>query len=568
MISLFIKFFFYRVRTGIRSLKYQTIGKISTIVVGIVLFALVGVVLYRVGVGGLSFIKSFTLYEDAFSLYVYEIYFAILFYIISFSSVLFLVFTLFRSSREDWIMTTPKYRITPIFYIVKTFLNSLIPILVLSIPMVLAIWRVSEMGFAKTILMLADILLLLVNGIFFGTGLVFIFSKLLYFISSKIKIKVVNLVTVFVMCAIVLGIEGILGWGRAFPKDFYTFWQVPAGQVEDFDVSIISDRFSYFQSHPTALLIHHLENGNMDGAVTSIIRNISFVLVSGLVVLLVSRNFSPVWQSLREGNSIAQTKSNGTRTIFKGRFPRIFRGKIGALFEKELLIRVRNFKDISWIGFIFSLWLMYSLINIGLKFALQKFHVQGEEVPNSVYALQVAVGIYFVTAFVLRFVFPSFSAERKTSWIFGTAPLNLVKVMFSKLLFFGSLFLLMGLTVSTINFVVFEVTIWEISLFLIILTVSVSLITTFGMFMGIAFPNFDSDNPEVLGTTIPGIFFTLASVLYGALGAYLLYVYMQGGLVVWILFYILASVVLFVLFIVMTPVYLREFEFTKRNFLA
>ena len=44
--------------------------------------------------------------------------------------------------------------------------------------------------------------------------------------------------------------------------------------------------------------------------------------------------------------------------------------------------------------------------------------------PDFVYALILAIGLYFISALALRFVFPTFSAERKVAWILGVAPVS------------------------------------------------------------------------------------------------------------------------------------------------
>jgi len=169
---------------------------------------------------------------------------------------------------------------------------------------------------------------------------------------------------------------------------------------------------------------------------------------------------------------------------------------------------------------------------------------------------------------VLRFVLPSFSTEAKTSWIIGTSPIRLKNVMISKLLFFTSLFLIFAVAISLFNFWIFDPGRLEAFVYVLIFCATVVVITMLGLFIGFVFPNFESEDPEVLGTSVPGLLFTLSSVLYGALGAFVYYLHLQNGNMLIVFTYLLASLLLFGVLLLLSPKYLKKLEFAESEYIA
>jgi hypothetical protein len=133
------------------------------------------------------------------------------------------------------------------------------------------------------------------------------------------------------------------------------------------------------------------------------------------------------------------------------------------------------------------------------------------------------IAIYFICSFTLRFVFPSFSVERKTKWILGSAPLSFKKIFMGKYVFYTSLFVFLGLLMnyvtSSLLKLSFTYTLYTMSLF----AVTVIGVVTIGLFLGALYPSRDTDDPEVISTTMPGLFFTALSLLYGSLSSWILY---------------------------------------------
>jgi hypothetical protein len=81
----------------------------------------------------------------------------------------------------------------------------------------------------------------------------------------------------------------------------------------------------------------------------------------------------------------------------------------------------------------------------------------------------------------------------------------------------------MGILMNYINSVVlgvsFTTALYSMSLFI----ATITCIVTLGLSMGALFPNKDSDDPEVITTSMSGLFFTAIALIIGSLSTYTLY---------------------------------------------
>ena len=560
--------FKYNFRSGSRYLNSQTVGKAITVFTGALLALLVGIGLYRFGVVGLRYIQGYILYKDAFTLYLYELYLAVIFYITSFGSLMFLLFTLLKSSNDNWILVTPKFTTLPWYYFGKITASTMTTISILAIPLLLAIYTVFNISIPSAILMFFIVIVFILTGILFSMVLVFGSSKILYYLSKNGKL--LSLGKVLIISIIVLVGLLVIGWQRAIPKDIVEFWQIPITDVRQFNTDIVKERFVGFPSHYPATYLYSLQKGDSEEAITSFAVSYGILSVMFVLFMLAKTNFLPIWQKLQEGSFEARAKLRNGRFIISKKFPVILKSPIGALFEKEFLVIVRDLKNITWIGFVFSLWLIYTGINLLIKRAIDHYDLGINDITEAyaIYALQISIGIYFITAFVLRFVFPSFSTERKTSWIIGTSPVNLKNILYSKFFFFSTVLVIVGFVISIFNFQIFKPELLDTFIYVMVFLTTVITITLQGLFLGIVFPNFESDDPEVLGTSVPGIILTLLGILYGAIGSVIIYTYLQTGNLLYILAFEGLSALIIVVTLKLTPKYLKRIEFAENMLIA
>ena len=74
-------------------------------------------------------------------------------------------------------------------------------------------------------------------------------------------------------------------------------------------------------------------------------------------------------------------------------------------------------------------------------------------------------------------------------------------------------------------------------------------LTTLGLALGAKYPNQETDDPEQLSTSMPGIGFILAALIYGLVGAYALSYFASTGSVVLYVLFVFVSVLLTLLFV-------------------
>jgi hypothetical protein len=70
---------------------------------------------------------------------------------------------------------------------------------------------------------------------------------------------------------------------------------------------------------------------------------------------------------------------------------------------------------------------------------------------------------------------------------------------------------------------------------------AVIFIVTLGLSLGALFPSLESDDPEVISTSMSGLFCTALSLIYGALSALVLYVTVTQEMVVLLLGFVLMT---------------------------
>lgn len=165
----------------------------------------------------------------------------------------------------------------------------------------------------------------------------------------------------------------------------------------------------------------------------------------------------------------------------------------------------------------------------------------------------------------MRFALPSFSTEQKTAWIIASAPVDLGKLFWSKFWFYSAIFLALGLGVSVLNFSLLGLSFASIGISIFLFAIAIIFVTTLGLALGAIFPNFDTDDPQALSTSLPGLAFTLGSLGYGAIGAVLLYNSAIIGSVVYLVWFLILSLATIAILLYKAPNAIRNIEFI-RNF--
>lgn len=535
----------------------RTVAKSLAAIAFIFLLSAVGYGVYLYTRLGLSYIND-TPDQGNVLLFLYEAFYGVLFYIISFGGALTYFYTVFKKPSNNWIVASPHFKTLIVYYFVRILLVSLLPILVFSIPTLLAAHTIFDVSFGEIGILLIENILLMVAAI--GSSIVILLFSAI--ILNTLRIKNRNPLSptslLIFVCVIYLGFL-IGAWFTAIPDNFIEFWGINTIGGEPFPLELVQQRFSWLPTHITAQMLFTLQHESV-GMVFDLIAYRVFGISAVLVlVFLTNRAFLPIWLKLQEGSFIAQPrsqKSNREPHVF----PMILKSQIGLLIEKEILVAVRNTREVIWLVFLTSIWVLY----IGFNFIfLQNIGESDIPTPNveyALYSIQILIGIYFITALTLRFVFPSFSREQRTSWVLLSAPVNLKKQFYGKLYAFLAVFCLLAFILSGINLSAFRISQLDTIIFIIIILTSASTVVTFGLSMGIIFPQFNSDNPEDLSTSIPGMFFTFLSIIIGGVGAFVFYLYLQSGETTGLILFELMMLVFSIGLARITPDFLRIFE--------
>lgn len=105
------------------------------------------------------------------------------------------------------------------------------------------------------------------------------------------------------------------------------------------------------------------------------------------------------------------------------------------------------------------------------------------------------------------------------SWVIESAPLNRAKIFLARIGFYVPLLVLLGLLFSLLNTFIITLAPFQSLLVLGVVGLASATVTLYGLALGALFPNFETDDPEFLSTSLPGLTFIFTSVLYGGCSA-------------------------------------------------
>lgn len=549
MIRLYLKFELQKI------VSYFKTGKLAkTITAGlfIVVFVCVGVGLYYFFLSGFRYV-NFSVEKEIqlpLTLFIYELFLLVMAGVIIFGAVVSGIFSLFKGQYDNWVISSPSYKLLPKIVLVRSLLTSSWPLFVMFLPLVLAFNKIYHLGAVPLFFLLFSvvILLLLLNAL---SLLAILLVSALYYQVSKIvksiRFTFTGLVTLLFLIVLLI-ISKI--WSVVSDIDLVKIFR-----ADNIDVNVTLDHISnHFYLSPTHTLALEVINWQEKLPGAALTNFFFLVIIACTLVILwwkVSSLFYPLWQKFQEGSShLVDTevisKNNSKAYYFTGN-PTV------ALFKKEALVTSRNMRGVMWFLFLFGLWLAQVGTNIILSNNIIRHQTDVSEKLAIFQALQFIIATYFICSFALRFVFPSFSVEKKTAWIIGTAPLSFKKLFYSKYLFYTAFFVSLGTLMSYVNVRIlnldFTHSLYSMSLFI----TTVVFIVTLALTLGAVFPSKDTDDPEAISTSMSGLFFTALALIYGALSAGVLYLTLTQHSSYFITLFIPFTCILVVMLLRTTP---------------
>jgi Putative ATP-binding cassette len=549
MLSLFLKF---EVGKWGKYIRTRTLAKTITMFLFVLVFLFVAVGIYGFFISGFRYIQFEAIAEiqNALNLFLYEVFLIILAGIGMFSALVSGIFNLFRGGNNTWVLGSSGYRFFPKMVFIKSFFSAMFPLLIMFIPAILALTKVYHLGIIPCVALIISVIFFstflnaLVLLVILGTGYA------LYYLAKHthvVHLTLKNLILALFTC---IGVGLISTWKMIANVDLVHLFRAEDVSAA-LTTSTIGDHFMFLPTHPFALEILNWQVGDSGSALVNI--SILGVLALGGVVLwwLMSPFFYPVWQVLQEGNSTGSLEGSQKRTLSK---PYYFSGGVVfALFKKEALISSRNWKGVLWFIFLALIWLVQIGANVIMGHNIQKYQPDVSQKTILLQVIQFIIAIYFISSFTLRFVFPSFSVEKKTAWILGSAPLSFKKLFFGKYFFYTFFFVTLGFVMNSINTGVLGLSFMHALYATLLFVTAIIFVVTLGLSLGALFPSTETDDPETISTSMPGLFFTALALMYGALADLVLYTALKQERSVWIVFFVIISLLITALFLFKVP---------------
>lgn len=518
MLSLFFRFELEKVT---RYFKTKTTAKVITSLLFLFVFSIVGLGIYGFFVSGLRYvsIESGPDIEQAITLFLYEVFFLMLAGVIVISALLSSLFTLFRGENNNWLIASPSYKLFPKVVFFRSVLASSLPSLIMFVPTVFAFEKIYNVGLLAQSTMILSMFLLLLLLCAITLCLIVIVGSFYYTLSQKFKKIVFSFKGLLLSISVPIILIMISAWKAISTIDLAELFK-----AENTDATLsattIGSHFILLPTHPFALQIVSFQSGEVLSAFNYFFVLLALTVLAVILWWIISPRYYPLWQRFQEGITPVIDSEN-TKEIKNGYT--FSGGQLSVLLKKELLVTSRNFKGVLWFLFLFSIWLLQIGISTLLDNNVQRQAVDVSTKVAVLQALQFVISVYFIASFSLRFAFPSFSTEKKTAWILGSAPLSFKRIFLGKYAFFALFFVAIGVVMSYVNTLALKLTLENGLLTSVLLASMTALIVAFALSLGALFPNTESDDPEAATTSIGGLFFTGVSLSYGSFGGYVLY---------------------------------------------
>lgn len=541
MLAVFFRYAVGRVRRYFARERAARIITLGAFVVVLGFFAFEMYVAFRYGFRAIA---RNAFLEEALLLYVIELFALVSFLLLAASALMSGLWALFRPNSDMTLMASPRYTLKPWLAFGRVFLLASWPLFLVMLPAFGALGETYRMSIGGATIAIGAMLAMTATAILFSF-ITIIFLAHVLLVAGRIAHKaLLSRGTLAVLALVTYGIFLAAVADRFASMSLVRFFQA---RILEVDVPHLEPIFSMFRtlpSHPAAEVLFRTATGNIAEAVVPLA--VLAVMLAALLgmLLALSRSFLPLWQALHE-------RARGGLFVGKpalsGMLARV-QGAGMALVAKEAIAFARNGKGMLWLFFIFLIW----LIEVGASQILAR-HLEDERVAAGgggiVEMIALATIIYFASIIVLRFVFPSFSSERSTAWVIRSAPVDLFRSYVAKFVFFSIVTSLLAFFFALLNLSVAGITSFMTSALLYFyVIIAACFVAAFGLSLGAMFPNTETDDPELLSTTLPGLAFIGGVILYGAVASVLFRSTLSSGISS--LFVFLALSLLFTAFLI------------------
>ncbi len=537
-------------RNGFRRyFHHNTLAKSLTLAAFLFVIGGFSVIVHEGFYYGFKYILRDAFFGEAISIYIIELFLLVSSFLMFTSALVSGVVALYRDGGEGAVMASPSYALKPRLVLLRMFASSLWPLMVVIVPALLAIMRVFPLTISGFVLALLASVILVFVAVQAAMLVIFCTAALLMALRAFSRFSL--LLSTF---AIFLSLTFAIG-EQFRSVDLVSFFQARLLSKNLPDLSPILEQFQVFPSHLVTMIVYYSENGMFSSALLLLFGIFALAAFLLTIFLFTTKSHLSYWQIAQEHSG----KASRTRVFF--RFDNLLAKADrpeGALFVKEFILFVRNIRGMLWLCFILVIWGIQTAASMYMTYGLGTERVSGAELPSAAMAFQFALITYFVSMFALRFAFPSFSEEKKFGWVVGSSPLLSTSAFRSKLYFFSTLFSLLAILFTMLNASIVGLASAMMPFLLLLVCISVVTITTYALSLGALFPNTETDDPEVLSTTLPGLMFIIVAVFYGGAGALVFRSYLAEGRLLWVVAFVFFSIATVSSLLVITQKYLRK----------
>ena len=486
-----------------RWLGHNRVAKIITLILfaGVLLAIMAGI--YQALTEGFRFINRDSSLGPVASLYAYELFLLVISLLTIGSSIITSLFLLFRKPEDGLVLATPSYPSLLWSRIRDVALSSSWPLLIFLLPALTAlhaVFSVSVIGLLMALLGFGLYSLFLTLGtvcLLFGGAL--ILGPHLRF--SRLA-GLMGLLSVAAVAA--LG-----AWSRS--GNLFSFDTLSLQGSTITAIHLLTQRFHLLPSGLAAELLFHVQQGQMVLAATDLLTLGVLAGLGLLVTILVSSQYLRLWQQLQQGHTIAHTSAHKTQALHTvSPLLRSSCTPLAALVAKEVLLLVRDQQQLSWLLFLSGMWAVQAILISGIT-----RHGSAGVPTTTIQLIEFLITLYFASTAVLRFVYPTFSTERRSAWLLACAPLDLRQVLIAKAAWFSVVFVLISVLISLVSLRLAGSRLLDTGASLASVTIAIVTVVALGIASSVYFPNFETDDPQVLSTSLPGLGLVAACLLYG-----------------------------------------------------
>ncbi|MFQ5520204.1 MAG: hypothetical protein ACE5FK_02300 [Candidatus Methylomirabilia bacterium] len=489
-------------------------AKIAVMGAFALIFALVSVGMYQILLWVFGAItRELGAAGPALTLYILETSLVLVWLLALMSYLVSGLWIFFHASDTSLLLSTP-LSLTTLYWlrVTETFTLTLWAFVVLGVPALLALGA-SYGSDARYYLHALGVLVLFVafTG---GTGA--IGTTLAGVAFRRFRIRTATLVLSLVLLggfALLIGRDLIPSRG-----DFEAIFQPGILNGKPGSIKFIEAKFGLWPSHPFAVTFYTSATGQAAGTATS-----RAALWLGPLLVLTTALFPGRWLYRRtlplaaEGFVLAGGGENAPPTRQR-QFPRLFSGPVGSLLERDLLRLGRSPRELGHAGFLLFLLALYTAFLFAAP--LREVGANPEAVAW-LSLLNVAAAGYFLTAFGLRFVFPSLSLEGRAAWVLFASPVRIFRLFIAKLVLYAVLlFLVVGgiALAGTLRLSPPPSLFVALAILLVLVTATTVAVS---LAFGTTWPNFTQSKPESLATSAGGLATTFVCLGYVALAGWL-----------------------------------------------